>query len=234
MQKQRWTSLIDNRVIIAIFSVAIALVLALGITFAWLTDIFQDKGNSTIGEVGIELYNGDTKINGTIKDDGTYNVGATVKVALGALNETKALDVRVKNTGTIPGIVRCFVVISSDEGPVDHYTDLAGAKFIIKTNQMNMTQTNWVNLYDHELINDLYAFNSFLNEQLNAGTTKKIIDNITPTVSGLDNTDVFVHIRAEIVAYSGNAYQVNADDKDKPFGVLTSDFLEQWTAWKKV
>ena len=44
MRKQRTSSLIDNRLIIAIFSVAIVIVMGLGVTFAWLTDRYNKKG----------------------------------------------------------------------------------------------------------------------------------------------------------------------------------------------
>lgn len=237
MRKQRTSSLIDNRLIIAIFSVAIVIVMGLGVTFAWLTDRYNKKGDTTIGQVGIEIYSGTTKLNGTLDADGNYTVGQPLKVEFGALNTKKTVDISIKNTGTIPGIVRCFIAITTDEGPHDHYTDLDGAKYVVKTNQMSITQNNWVTLYDDELINDCYYFNSFLNEQIPANTSKSIISDMTPIADGLNNTSVYVYIRAEIVAYSGNAYQVDTVDNpvadiDKPFGVLTTDFLNTWTAWR--
>lgn len=232
-------SIFNNRFLIIMCSVALVLVVAIGVTFAWLSDITEQLGNSTIGEVGIEIYYNGTKVNGEIAEDGSYTIGVPVSVTFGADKSTVSFDLSVKNTGTIPGIVKCFISITDDDGPHDFNTNLEGAQWVLQTNQISITQTNWVNLYEDPDISDQYFFNSFLNEQLAANASKNIISSVTPIADGFEEQTIFIFVRAEIVAYSGNAYQVDTAenpvaDKDKPFGVLTPEFLEQWTAWKTV
>ena len=223
MKKKDNNALKNNSFFIIMTAIALCLVVAIGVTFAWLTDIVEKEGNATIGEVGIEIYDGETRLNGVKLEDGSYAIGKPLEIVFGELNT--------------PGIVKCLVTISTNEGPHDHHTDLDGALFMLKTNQASIVQNGWVNLYDDPIISDQYFFNSFLNEQLPAGATKNVIASLTPIASGLENTSVFIRLRAMIVAYSGNAYQVDTAenpvaDIDKPFGVLTPEFLEQWTAWK--
>ena len=237
MKKKDNNSLKNNSFFIIMTAIALCLVVAIGVTFAWLTDIVEKEGNATIGEVGIEIYDGETRLNGVKLEDGSYAIGKPLEIVFGELNTPINLNLQIKNTGTIPGIVKCLVTISTNEGPHDHHTDLDGALFMLKTNQASIVQNGWVNLYDDPIISDQYFFNSFLNEQLPAGATKNVIASLTPIASGLENTSVFIRLRAMIVAYSGNAYQVDTAenpvaDIDKPFGVLTPEFLEQWTAWK--
>ncbi len=227
----------SNSFFVFMLAIALSLMVAIGITFAWLTDIVSKQNNATIGEVGIEIYNGETKLNGKILEDGSYSIGSPLEIQLGELNTAINLNLNIKNTGTIPGIVKCLITISTNEGPHDHHTDLDGALFLVKTNQAQIVQNNWVTLYDDPLIADQYFFNSFLNEQIGAGETKNVISSFTPTASGLENTSIYIRIRAMIVAYSGNAYQIDSAenpvaDKDKPFGVLSTEFLNTWTAWK--
>lgn len=226
-----------NSFFVIMFSVALCLIVAIGVTFAWLTDLVNKQGNATIGEVGIEIYNGETKLNGTILEDGTYAVGSPLELTLGELNAAVNVDLSVKNTGTIPGIVKCFIAISTNEGPHDHFTDLGDSLFSVNMSQASIIQNNWVMLHDNPLINDQYFFNSFLNEQLPAGASKNVISSLTPIANGLENTIIYIRIHAMIVAYSGNAYQIDSpenpvENKDKPFGVLTPEFLELWTAWR--
>lgn len=232
-------SIFNNRFFVFMCSVALLLVVAIGVTFAWLSDIITNTGDATIGEVAIEIYNNGTKINGEVAEDGSYVAGVPVAVTFGADKSSVSVDLSVKNVGTIPGIVKCFIAITDDQGPHNHYTDLEGAQWIIQTNQVGITQNNWVTLYDDPAISDQYFFNSFLNEQLEANASKNIISSVTPVADGFEEQTIYIFIRAEIVAYSGNAYQVDTAenpvaDKDKPFGVLTAEFLEQWTAWKLV
>ena len=228
-----------NKINFSIFmaSIAMVLIIVIGVTYAWLTDIKSKYGDAIIGEVGIEFYSNGTQLGGQVLEDGSYVVGIPLEVTLGELNSKVTFDLTVKNTGTIPGIVRCFIAITDDEGPHNHYTDLDGAHWIIQTNQAEIEQDNWVTLYDDPDISDQYFFNSFLNEQLPAGESKTIIKSITPYADGMQNKSIYIYIRADIVAYSGNAYQVDTEAKptadiDKPFGVLTDEFLEIWTAWK--
>jgi predicted ribosomally synthesized peptide with SipW-like signal peptide len=228
-----------NRINFSIFmsSIAMVLIIVIGVTYAWLSDIKNKYGNAIIGEVGIEFYSNGTQLGGEVLEDGSYVVGIPLEVTFGELNSKVTFDLTVKNTGTIPGIVRCFIAITDDEGPHNHYTDLDGAHWIIQTNQVAIEQDNWVTLYDDPDISDQYFFNSFLNEQLAAGASKTIIKSATPYADGMQNKTVYIYIRADIVAYSGNAYQVDTEAKptadiDKPFGVLTDEFLEIWTAWK--
>ena len=230
-------SIFNNRFFVIMCSVALILVLAIGITFAWLSDLVTKEGDATIGEVAIEIYNNGTKINGVLAEDGSYMAGAPVAITFGPDKSAISVNLSVKNTGTIPGIVKCFVAITDDQGPHNHYTDLEGAQWIIQTNQVSITQPNWVTLYDDPDISDQYFFNSFLNEQLAANESKPLITSVTPIADGFEEQTIYVFVRAEIVAYSGNAYQVDTpatpvQDKDKPFGVLTPQFLQQWTAWK--
>ncbi len=232
-------SIFNNRFFIFMCSVALVLVVAIGVTFAWLSDLVTNEGDATIGEVGIEIYNNGVKINGEIAEDGSYMAGAPVAVTFGTDKSAISLNLSVKNTGTIPGIVKCFIAITDDQGPHNHYTDLEGAQWIIQTNQVSVTQNNWVTLYDDPDISDQYFYNSFLNEQLAANATKNIISSVQPIADGFEEQTIYIFIRAEIVAYSGNAYQVDTpqnpvQDKDKPFGVLTTEFLQTWTAWKFV
>lgn len=237
MYKQK-NSISENLLFIVV-SIVFALMIVLGVTFAWFTDSFTKDGGGTIGEVGIEIYNGETLISGTKQEDGTYLVGTILKVTMpDSLNTTLPVDLKIKNTGNIPGIVRCLVVATTDEILYDHEeNELKGAYSILGTSQLKVEQTNWVNLYDHELINDQNYFNSFYNSQIAGGATQSVVTGLTGKVEGMQSSKVFVFVRAEIVAYSGNAYQVDTpqnpvDAVDKPFGVLTAAFLEQWTAWK--
>lgn len=226
-----------NRFLIIMCSIAMVLVVAIGVTFAWLTDIENETGNATIGEVAIEFYSSGNKLNGELLEDGSYVVGVPLEVSFTSLNTEVPVDLTVKNTGTIPGIVKCVIAITDDEGPHNHYTDLEGAHWIIQTSQLRVKQENWVTLYDDPDISDQYFFNSFLNEKLNAGQSKSVISSFTALADGMEEKSIYVYLRAEIVAHSGNAYQVDTPAKptadiDKPFGVLTEEFLNIWTAWK--
>ncbi len=239
MQNNKGKSLIKDNFMTIIVAILFALMIAVGVTFAWLTDSFNDEGDAVIGEVGIEIYNNGTKVSGVKGDDGTYTIGTSIVLNTGAnLNEAVPTNITIKNTGNIPGIVRCLIVVTNDEVMFDHEENtLAGAYNIIANNQLRVNQTDWVTLYDNELINDQNYFNSFYNKQIEGGASQKVIDSITPLVEGTNSATVYVFIRAEIVAYSGNAYQVDTPenptlDKDKPFGVLTTDFLNTWTAWQ--
>ena len=58
-------SIFNNRFFVIMCSVALILVLAIGITFAWLSDLVTEEGDATIGEVAIEIYNNGEKINGS-------------------------------------------------------------------------------------------------------------------------------------------------------------------------
>ena len=144
----------SNSFFVFMLAIALSLMVAIGITFAWLTDIVSKQNNATIGEVGIEIYNGETKLNGKILEDGSYSIGSPLEIQLGELNTAINLNLNVKNTGTIPGIVKCLITISTNEGPHDHHTDLDGALFLVKTNQAQIVQNNWVTLYDDPLIAD--------------------------------------------------------------------------------
>ncbi len=240
MKIYKQKNLISENILFVIVSIVFALMIVLGVTFAWFTDSFtKEDDGGTIGEVGIEIYSGDTVINGTKQEDGTYLVGTILQTTMpNTLNTTIPIDIKIKNTGNIPGIVRCLVVATNDEILYDHEeNELQGAYSILSTSALKVEQTGWVNLYDHELINDQNYFNSFYNSQLAGGATQNVATGLTGLTEGMQGSKVFVFVRAEIVAYSGNAYQVDTpenpvDAVDKPFGVLTAAFLQQWTAWK--
>lgn len=230
---------ISNSLLVVIVSIVFVLIIALGVTFAWLTDSFKDEGGGTIGEVGIEIYSGETLISGKKQENGTYLVGTTLEVVLSDnLNTATPINLSVKNTGNIPGIVKCLIVVTADEVLYDHEeNELKGAYNIIQTAQVSVNQSGWVTLFDNELIDDQNFFNSFYNSKLEGGATQSVISSLTPLVEGTQSSKVFVFVRAEIVAYSGNAYQVDSvespvEAKDKPFGVLSSEFLKKWTAWQ--
>ncbi|MBR2467821.1 MAG: hypothetical protein IKB42_02135 [Clostridia bacterium] len=231
---------ITNGWLITLILVVFALMIGVGITFAWFTDLFNDEGEATIGEVGIEIYNGDTKINSEVLADGTLLAATSLTVNLpGELNTTLPYDLKVKNTGNIPGIVRCLFVITTDDILYDHEGNLVGGAYnIVPMQQLTIGQTGWVVRHDNELLNDQYFYNAFLNSQLEGGADVQLLTGLTPIVDGLQGRTLHIFVRAEIVAYSGNAYQVDTpenpvEDKDKPFGVLPADFLNNtWTAWK--
>ena len=123
-----------NLSVIAIGVILIAVIL--GYSFAWLTDLFTNDSTTAIGEVKIEIYDGNTKLNGVTLENGSYAVGSPYEIKLGAVNEAKPLNLKIKNAGTINGIVRCFVTISTNEGPKDHYTDLDGALYLVQKTQV--------------------------------------------------------------------------------------------------
>lgn len=210
--------------------------LIIGYSFAWLTDIFNDDGNANIGEVKIEIYDGDTKLNGTQKEDGSYELGSAYAVNLGDVGSVATLNLKVKNTGTINGIVRCFVTISTVVGPSEGFTDLDGASYLATDKQLTVESPDWVDLYDDPLLEGVYGYNMFLNKVLAPNADNLIFTNFK-VVDEVANTTVYVKLRADIVAHSGNAYQIDSEenpvaDKDKPFGVLTKEFLDSWTAYK--
>lgn len=231
---------ISNSFMMTIVAILFALVVGVGITFAWFTDSFTDEGEGVIGEVGIEIYNGDTKINGEIQADGSYVAAATLSVTLSdTLNTSIPFGLKVKNTGNIPGIVRCLFVVTTDDILYDHEGNLVGGAYnIVRLDQIAVGQDGWVTRFDNVLINDQYFYNAFLNSQIEGGATKVLASSFTPLLDGMQSTKINIFVRADIVAYSGNAYQVDTETtpvnpEDKPFGVLPEDFLNNtWTAWK--
>ena len=148
----------------------------------------------------------------------------------------RSLNLKVKNVGTINGIVRCFVTISTVVGPSEGFTDLDGASYLATSKQLKVESPDWVDLYDDPLLEGVYGYNMFLNKVLAPDAENIVFTNFT-VLSEVENTTVYVKLRADIVAHSGNAYQIDNDqnpvaDKDKPFGVLTKEFLDIWTAYK--
>lgn len=226
-----------NIINISIIVLCLSLIaLIIGYSFAWLTDIFNDDENANIGEVKIEIYDGETKLNGIEKEDGSYELGTAYAVNLGDVGSKAELNLKVKNTGTINGIVRCFVTISTVVGPSEGFTDLDGAMYLATNNQLTVESPDWVDLYDDPDLVGVYGYNMFLNKVLAPNAENKIFNSFT-VVSEVENTTVYVKLRADIVAHSGNAYQIDSTenpvaDKDKPFGVLTKEFLDVWTAYK--
>ena len=228
---------LKNLINVSIITVCLCLIaLIIGYSFAWLTDIFNDDGDAQIGAVKIEIYDGETKLNGTTNDDGSYTVGTAYAVNLGDVGSVSSLNLKVKNVGTINGIVRCFVTISTVVGPSEGFTDLDGASYLATSKQLKVESPDWVDLYDDPLLEGVYGYNMFLNKVLAPDAENIVFTNFT-VLSEVENTTVYVKLRADIVAHSGNAYQIDNDknpvaDKDKPFGVLTKEFLDIWTAYK--
>lgn len=208
----------------------------IGYSFAWLTDIFNKEGSATIGEVKVEILDGETKINGEENASGSYVMGSAYAVNLGDVGSEVALNLKVKNTGSINGIVRCFVTISTSVGPNEGFTDLGGAENLANDSQLTVESPDWVNLYDDPLLEGVYSYNMFLNKVLQPNATNNVFVKFR-VVSQVENTTVYVKLRADIVAHSGNAYQIDSaanptPNNEKPFGVLTPEFLELWTAYR--
>ena len=91
-------------------------------------------------------------------------------------------------------------------------------------------------LYDNALLEGVYSYNLFLNKVLAPNEEQAIYTDLT-ALGDLAEKTIYIRLRADIVAHSGNAYQIDSAenpvlDKEKPFGVLTEEFLNIWTAYK--
>jgi hypothetical protein len=105
---------------------------------------------------------------------------------------------------------------------------------IIFSSDATVLNNGWVNSFSDA---DLYSFYSFYNTKLTPNTLTSVITSITPTNSNAANKAIEITIRADVVAYSGNAYKKESQgqvisDIEKPFGNLNSQFLSTWTAWQ--
>ena len=206
-------------------SVFLAVVLATGITLAVLTDLFTDTSTPTIGSIEAGLYtdSGATLISGTYDGTNGYIIGSPIIITLpGSMSPgTATLDLSIKNTGTIDAIARIFISI--------HYDGLVAG-----TSQLAFNNAGWVNSFESAGTWFLYSYYNSVatpNTVIPIGTTIQVLDE------DLLNKNVEIMVRVDMVAYSGNAYQIEADgatvaDADKPFGVLDSGFLSGWTAWQ--
>ncbi len=233
----------NNSINITIIVCAVVLMVAIiaSATFAWLTDYVERDGSATIGDVRIEIYDGNTKLNSYTEEGGAVVLGTPYHLQFTSEGQIIVPTLSIKNTGTINGIVRCFVSITTTDGISDnHHTDLDGSKYLLDENQLAAVNSDWVTAYDIDLMEGIHSYNMFLNKVLAPNATNVVFDSLE-YLGGLFTGNVYIELRADIVAYSGNAYQVDTesnptDSIDKPFKVggqdLTPEFLEIWTAWK--
>lgn len=212
-------------------AVFLAIVLATSLTLAVLTDLFTDTSNPNIGEISAGLYTngGSTLISGTYDETEGYLIGSPILVTMpSSVGGTTALDLYVKNTGTINALVRIQLSIYQPTATEEDPQALA------TTAQLALSNTGWINDFPSAGSWYLYSYyNSVLapNTPVSIGATLEALNNT------LLNENVELMIRVDMIAHSGNAYQLEDDgqtvaDEDKPFGVLDSGFLSSWTAWQ--
>ncbi len=225
-----------------ILTIAIALMLLAIITtasLAFLTDIFETDNTATVGSVKAGLYNnnGNTLISG-YENGGQYILGAPILVTLGGTaNQPTNVDLWVKNTGTINGLVRVLITIT--------YTPENDTNMLQLTETVaSITNTGWVNQFADTSTAGTRVFYlyAYYNSQIAPNTAVRVLNSITPKTAAALSAEVEITVRADMVAYSGNAYKIEAagttvPSADKPFkdftsADLTSAFLTSWTAWQ--
>lgn len=219
-----------GKLLIALTAIVLFAV-TLGFTIAYLTDEYEQTNDPVIGTVGIEIFTqeGSERISGYLNEQGQYVLGQAYSFTL--TSGENDIDLWIKNTGDINGIVKIFLSVSFPATEIEN-------EVILNSSQVTLASSNWVNNYIAG--STVYAFESFYNNKLQPNTLTRVINSITLSAGnqGLVGKTVNVNLRAEIVAHSGNAYLLNSQGTpvapaDYPFGELSPAFLTQWTAWQQ-
>ena len=205
--------------------VGVLVISVIGLTVSYLSDLIDDTGTGTIGSVALEVRDGETLLNG-YDDGGTYINGIPLEITTGAIGEDYSLNFTIKNTGTINGLVRVFVSILYE--PAEDFPPEP-----VKQSEILLTTTGWENVFadDGVLEDNNLVYYSYFNDVLAGNQTINIIQTLRPLTEVAANKNITILFEADIVAHSGNAYLTGGTIK--PFGDLSADFLEIWTAWEE-
>lgn len=226
-----------NSILLAALLALVVVALVTGFTLAYLTDLFEsDNDPATVGTVSVAFYNAQgTLLSGYVDQNEDYILGSPVTVTLSnTLNTPAGVDAYVKNTGNIPILVRVLIAVTV----ADENADNDG--LLLSESDLTMTNTGWVNqfLFSGETAGQrTYYFYGYYNSKLAANASAQVIVSLSPKIADYLGETVSVALRADAVAYSANAYLQEDNgatiaDADKPFGVLTTEFLALWTAWE--
>lgn len=207
----------------------------IGVTIAWLSKTEENNGGVDIGEVSIQIVSGENVLNGSLNEDGEYVLGTPYEVTLGQKNTETPIELSIKNTGTIPGLVRLHLSVTLKQTPAN--ADEHINPILIKTSDVSMLPNGWVNYYEMPEQEDVYSYDTYLNTKLNANNSFSVATSAIALTDDMVNKTIVFELRAEIIAYSGNAYQIDTPEnpvpnQDKPFGNLSEEFLNIWTAWR--
>lgn len=233
-----------------------------GYLVAWLTDEDvrnTNPGDIVIGNVDFDIYNGSTKITSyKSTSDGIsptdISSATSHEVELSGSGTIKNVNIKIRNTGTVDAIIRVTLKVYyiNDNGERQACLIRTGNTFT-DDKQIVIDNDGWVNMFN----GGVAVGYTFYNDIISPYTISHINedgDKVPQTVTAheislmssilVPNNMVsykyYIALTIDGVAHSGNIYQENAQGAGSsipieayPFGVLTSTFLSEWTAWQR-
>ena len=248
--------------IIVLISVVLAFCVLVGTVSAWLTKEYNPRSeDNEIGEVKVELYHNNVKIEGTYTEvEGVSHWECKTPYEIPAGSDIRDnINLTMRNNGTIDALVRATISI--------YYLDANDNKVLLLVvtdtptgnNTCKLDTTSWV--YDMASDNGVAGGYMYYNDQLSPYTYREIESDtpggeitevtvpaneksilnalrVSPTLS--DKT-LFVDVTLDAIAYTGNIYykmefhNLQLDESKYsalPFG-LKENLPSDWIAWKE-
>ena len=232
-----------------------------GSLVAWLTDedtISTNPGDIVIGHVDFDIYNGSTKItsykstaDGLDPDD--ISTATSNVVELTGSNAIKNVNIKIRNTGTVAAIMRVTlkVYFLNDDDQMQVCLIRTGSTFT-DDKQIVIDNSGWVNMFNGDVavgytfyndviqpytISHLDSSGNKVSQTVTANEVSLMTSILVP--DSMKAKKYYISLTIDGVAHSGNIYQELAAGQGGsipkeayPFGVLTSTFLTDWTAWE--
>jgi len=227
-----------NYILVIVLISVLCFCIAVGGTFAWLYIHYTrpSKGIET-GEVQLEIYNGNINITNNRSGSSSEIVNASSNpLNLAGGSTTRTIDLKVRNTGNIDGLLRVSLIIYYvDDGGEQSQVILDTDGTLDGDNKVNITfGNNWV--YNFPLSTNSvsggvttsnpgdvvagymyyntriipYEYREVTNNDVVSSTNSDndvvIISSIT-VCDALKDKDLKVSILADICPYSGNIYE---------------------------
>lgn len=228
-------------------------------TISWLQETYtRSDNNVNIGKIDVCLYANNTKITGTIGEDGKWTCDTPYEITAGSTIRT--LNLKMRNEGTIDALVRVTVNVYFMEN-ANKRTALIVSTTPTVDGTITLDTTGWIKQFPSENVACGYMFyNSKLpsyytkttqeDGSITSGTNTdgevSIINQIMVSNDQKD-TPFYVDVNIDAVSYSGNVYKkiegktsseitalVGSDDLPVlalPFGKLET-LPDEWTAWR--
>lgn len=229
-------------------------------TFAWLEEtyiIIDDDSN--IGKIDVCLYANNTKITGTVDDNGKWSCNTPYTIPSSA-STIRTLNLKMRNEGNIDALIRVTVNVYYMEGNNKRTALLVSTNPTVLGTISLDTSSTWITQFPSASVACGYMF---YNNKLPSFTTKTKNNNNTVTTDTNEDGEVniinsilvsesqkdttfYVDVTIDAVAYSGNIYKktegkteseitsmVGSDELPVlayPFG-SKDNLPATWTAW---
>ena len=226
-------------------------------TLAWLqeTYIFNEDRNK-IGYVNVSLYSNNTKIEGSVDENGKWTSNSPIAIPAGSI--VRALNLKVRNEGNIDTLVRATISIyyleDAGNGNTNKRTALVVSDAPTNLGTISIDSSNWIRQFPSATAACGYMF---YNSRLVSYSTRtpnssdavdtsvdtngevNVINQIAVSESQ-KNVIFYIDISVDAVAYSGNIYKKIENNETTiadipvqafPFGTK-ENLPDDWTAWR--